>query len=263
MTKKISLLILIIFTQIGFAQNDYFAGKETVCPLPENSKKLYDLGLETIRKNLYLGSGNQIFRDLIKKDSTFCDAWFLAGYTYRLSNMYKEATVYYYMADSLSNNKSLMFKQNLATTSAYAGNFELARDKYTEIIKYFPKSPEGYYGISSTAIYLEDFENGLKNMEIAISKYRSNDEQIGNEVFLTKALLLTRSEKFEESLSVFEEISGRLKRDDNYLVHYAYSLKKVGQKRNDKKLIKQADKLYRKIKDKTVLSDEMKAEFNG
>ncbi|MBL1219174.1 MAG: hypothetical protein D8M59_16980 [Planctomycetes bacterium] len=176
--------------------------------------------------------------------------------------MFEEATVYYYMADSLSNNKSIMFKLNLAATSAYTGRFQLARDKFVEIVEHFPESPEGYYGIATTAMSLGDFENGLKNINIALSKYNSNNQQIGHEVYLSKAILLTLSGKFEESLSVYEEINGRLKKDDNYLVHYAYSLKKVGQKKNDKKVLKKAYMLYRKVKDKSVLSDEIKAEFS-
>ena len=60
------------------AQTDYFLGKRTYCNMPDaKSKELFDLGIECIHKNLYIGTANQIFRDLIKRIVLFVMLIFL------------------------------------------------------------------------------------------------------------------------------------------------------------------------------------------
>ncbi len=70
---------------------------------------------------------------------------FLAGYYLRLQNLHKESLIMYYTADSLAQNKAPIFKQNLAVQYMRFGQVKKAREKYQEIIKYFPGDPEGYY----------------------------------------------------------------------------------------------------------------------
>ncbi len=260
--KKILTLILFLISSTALCQSDYFMGKETFCPMPDKkAEKLYALGIECILRNSRIGSANQIFMDLVKKDSTFCDAYFFAGYTFRLSNMSKEAFAMYYMADSLSYNKSLIFKQNLAAVAMEGGLIDFSRNKFEEIIEYFPESPEGYYGIATSSVFVGDFQNGLTNLNLAMLKYKDNSIIIGNEVYLTKAILLSSSGEFEKSLPYYERISGKLTKDDTYKIHYAYSLRKVGNSKNDKSLIKKSSRIYKKINDKSILTEEMKLEF--
>lgn len=246
-----------IYSQSSYS--DYFLGKRTYCSKPSDSKsiELFDLGIKCIHNNLYLGSAAEIFQKLIKTDSTFCDAYFWAGYTFRLSNMNKEAVTFYYIADSLAQNKSIEFKQNLATTSMLIGAVDLSRKKFKEMIEFFPESPEGYYGIALTSTMIGDFLYGLENIEIAEKKYNYSNK---DSKFL-KAILLNLNGKFQESLTYFEDIKGKFSKDDNFNGHYALSLFEVGELNNDEKMIKLAKKHYNKVKNKADLTNEIRAKF--
>lgn len=260
--KNIAYLF-ILFIQFTYSQSEYFDGYYTICPKPSDkqSQENYKLGLDCIKANKYIGGANRLFLDLIKKDSTFCDAYFLAGYTYRLSNMDEAALTYYYVADSLSNNKSLIFKQSLAFMASKMGSFKLARKKYNEMKQFFPESPEGFYGIASTSIFIGDSENGIENLNIAIRKYSEKGISTGEEIYLVQGILLTRIGKYVQSVEVFEKLRGNVTKNDEYRANYAYSLIKNGKANNDEKLIKKARKLYEKIEDKTNISEIMISEF--
>lgn len=257
--KKLGLVIFIFIFCATYAQTDYFLGQKTYCKKPndERSVKIFDLGLRCIRENKYLGSANEIFNELIKKDSTFCDAYFLSGYTYRLSNMNKEAVVMYYMADSLAQNKSIEFKQNLATVSMLVGQFELSRKKYTEMTTYFPGSPEGYYGIALTSMFIGDIENGLKNINIAEQKYNEDNK----DCISLKATLLSMNAKHEEAIPYFEKVESKFSKQDAFNGFFALSLLEVGKKTNNEKMLKKSRKYYNKIIDKNGLSDDIKLAF--
>ena len=241
------------------------SGDKLYCELSEKKDKdLFKLGMDCIKQNLYIGAASKIFQDLTKKDKAFCDGYFFAGVTFRISNMNREAFLMYYMADSLSQNKSIEFKQNLATTSILVNKIDLARKKYTEITNYFPKSPEGYYGIALTAPMIGDFENGLENIKIAINKYEEigpRNSQVKNETELLLGILLTLNKQYENSLSHFEECEGKYKKDDNFNTHFSYSLIQVSKLKNDEKMKKKAFKIFDRIISKDEVSDEIKKEF--
>lgn len=255
---KIKFLLITLILSLNasvLAQTDYFLGKRTYCNMPDaKSKELFDLGIECIHKNLYIGTANQIFRDLIKKDSTFCDAYFFAGYTYRLSNMNKEAVLFYYVADSLSQNKSIEYKQNLATTSFMIGKVDLSRKKFKEITTYFSESPEGFYGLALTSTAVGDFEYGLENIKIAESKYKSEN----TDAQFLKAILLSLNNKHNEAIEFFEKVQSKFSKDDSFNGTYASSLYEVAILTNDEKMLKKAKKHYEKVKNKDGLSEDLK-----
>lgn len=261
--KKIIIFIicLLSFSSLFSQSNssDYFLGKRTYCPKPtdERSLKIFDLGIECIHNNLYLGSAAEIFQDLTKTDSTFCDAYFWAGYTFRLNNMNKEAVAFYYIADSLAQNKSIEFKQNLATTSLHIGAVDLARKKFNEMTEYFPNSPEGYYGIALTSTIIGDVDYGLENINIAEKKYSTPNK----DTQFLKAILLTLNGEFQESLEYYKKSKSKFSKDDHFNAHYALSLYEVGILNNDEKMLKLASKHYKKVKNKDELSEELSAKF--
>lgn len=261
---KSILITLILFVQLSYSQSDYFNGKYTFCTMPDDKevKENFKLGIDCINSNLYLGGANRLFLDIIKKDSTFCDAYFFAAYTYNLYKMDEAALTYYYLADSLSNNKSIIFKQNLASTAVKMGRLKLARKKYEEIKQYFPESPEGFYGVAATSIFLGDSEIGLENIREAFVKYRKSGIVPGEEVFLTQGIILTRNKRFLESVNAFEKLNGSITKNDDYRSHYAYSLMRLGKETSDEKMIKLAKKIFEKIENKENLSEVMLAEFN-
>lgn len=251
--------LLLLLALNGFAQqmqNDYFLGKNLICP-PADAKdeEMLKLGIDCFQFEKYHPTATKIFTDLIKKDSTFCDAWFFAGYSLRIQGMVKEASVFYYMADSLSNNKSEVFKQNLATTLFMAGATKVARKKFTEMVRYFPQNPEGYYGIALTSLDIKDFENGLDCINKAIGKYTYNNQG----AFYMKALLLTLTGQYSDGLHFLEKCKSQFKKDDNYNAAMAVCLYRTGGEKNDEKILKAADKAKAKVKEKDKVLPELLA----
>lgn len=262
--KRILLLCIIFSIDLCYGQtaHDYFSGDDPHCEFQnDEDRNLFKLGLEGLQFKSLIPQAGLVFMSLIKKDSTQCDAYFMVGYTLRLQNKFKEATMFYYLADSLSPKKSLLFKQNLAAAASNIGRFDIAAKAYNDIITYFPDSPEGYYGMANTSIFTGNFENGMIHIDQAFLKYKIHNIKIGNEVYLTKAILLSRTNRQEESLVFFEQVSGQLTKQDLYKLHYAFSLKKVGTIHQDEKMIKKAHKLYDKISDTSMIPEDMALAF--
>jgi len=254
--------IVTLFTFLNaFAQfsqqaqyDDYFLGRSFICENTDPEiKKSMKLGIDCFRLKEYYGVATQIFLKVIKKDSTNCDAHFLAGYSLRLQNRLHEATIFYYIADSLSGNKSYVFKQNLAFTAMATGATTLARKKYTEMTQYFPDSPEGFYGIAATSLQVKDFDNGLKNADIALSKYKKEDKS----ALYIKGILLTITDKYVEALPYLEKAKGEFKKDDNFKAAYSVCLYKVGNENNDEKKLKEAGKIAKNFERKTEILPEL------
>lgn len=264
-TKFFIVIILFLIASNAQSQSDYFKGKHLYCE-SENPEaiRLFNIGIETLHLNTslnkkFLKKTSDVFFRAYQTDTTFCDAMFFTGYTLRLLND-KNALVCYYMADSLSNNKSIEFKMNLATESLRFGNDEgvkIARKKYNEITEFFPENPEGYYGIALTSTMVGDIENGLNNINIAIEKYKSENIDA---IFL-KAVLLTLNARHEESLNYYEKVKGHFKKDDNFNGNFALSLYEVAKTNNDEKMMKLAKKHYKKVKNKNELTEQMRGKF--
>ncbi|MEP7094987.1 MAG: hypothetical protein ABI793_13090, partial [Flavobacterium sp.] len=188
----------------------------------------------------------------------FCDAYFFAGYSLRIQNKIKDALVYYYMADSLANNKSLEFKVNLASTALLVGADTLSRNKYKEIIKYFPESTEGYYGYALTSPIIGDVDKGLENINIVIEKSQISNKNINDEVYFLKGVLLALNKKYEEGIEYLEKSSSTYKKDENFRIHYALCLLKVSELKKDEKMKQKALKFYDKIEHKEQIPKGIK-----
>lgn len=258
-----SLLVFIVFNS-AVAQN-YFEGTNLYCKSGNSEAlKKFNGGIEILKLNYdlnpkYLAINTNIFFDAVKIDKDFCDAYFFIGYTLRLQNKLDLALKYYLIADTLSQNKSIEFKQNLAVTALILGKDKLSRKKYSEIVNYFPENPEGNYGVALTSTMIGDVENGLENINIAINKHRKiYGQKINNDFLFLKGILLTLNKKYEESLEYFEKTHSTYKNDENFNINYSLSLLKVSELRNDEKMKNKAKKLYDKIEHKENISKEIK-----
>lgn len=261
MKKKILLLITVLTCNLIFSQ-DYMTGQKRYCETSDAKiLDLYDLGFRCLQYKKYHNAATRVFLDIVKKDSTLCDAYFWAGYTLRLQNKPELAIGCYYIADSLSNNKSIEFKQNLAMTGLMVGKIDLARKKYVEMTTFFPDSPEGYYGLALTAPMIGDVDKGLENIKVSIEKYGKRSSEVKSQTELLYGILLTLNKKYEEALPHFEECVSKFKNDDNFNIHYSLSLLKVAEQNNDENGKKKALKIYDKIKNKEEISENLKNEF--
>ena len=264
--KKIIIILLALNINLIYSQ-DYFEGKRLYCK-SENPEalKLFNLGIETLYLNKsldqkYLKITSNIFFKAYKTDTTFCDALFFSGYTLRLLND-KKALALYIMADSLSNNKSIEFKTNLAAEGLKFGtekSLKIARKKYDELIKFFPESPEGYYGFAVTSPIFGDVEKGLENIDIAITKYNQKNIELKDDVIFLKGVLLALNKKYEEGLENLEKSISTFKKDENFKIHYALCLLKVSEIKNDDKMKQKALKFYDKIENKEQIPENIKS----
>ncbi|SMP27379.1 tetratricopeptide repeat protein [Flavobacterium hercynium] len=265
--KKTILILFVLNFNIMFSQN-YFEGKNLYCK-SENLEalQLFNDGVKFLYLNTslnkkYLTITANVFFEAYKKDTTFCDALFFTGYTLRLLDD-KDALKFYMLADK-SYDKSIEFKTNLAAECLKYGNekaIEVARKKYEEIVKLYPDSPEGYYGIAVTSPILGDYDNGLENINLAIDKYKLINLKLKSDVFYIKGILLSLNKNYDEALVHLDNAYSSYKKDFNFKIHYSLSLLKVSETKKDDKMKKKAFNFYEKIKEKDVIPQEVKDQF--
>lgn len=262
--KKLLLVLVVFCSTLAFSQDNYFLGKTNFCtPEKSESKKSLDMAFLGLQFPKYYGGLTNLLVKVVEEDRGYCDAYFMAGYLFRLQDMHKEALVLYYAADSLSQNKAPIFKQNLAIQYMRFGKVDKARAKYEEMVKYFPTNPEGYYGIANTAISIGDYDHGLQNLKEAENIYRNNGN-VKNDVIYMFGMLHFLKDDYDNALPYLEKAHSTYKKDEGYQAVYTLTLIKVGKNKNDEKLIKKAQKSYEKIKGKITdedLGKKLEAEF--
>ncbi len=262
-----------MITNISFTQElpgynpDYFFGNYTHCRT-ENSeaRKLFDDGIKILHLNhklerRYLLLNAEVFAKAVLKDTTFCDAYFFAGYTLNLAHQYREAFAFHKVADSLAPKPIFLYKQNLAAVCLKVGLEKEAKKCYQEIVTYFPENPEGYYGLALSSTIFGDVDNGLINIEKAYRLYEMYMPKKKDDVQLLYGILLVLNNKFPESLVHFEKCNSKYKKLDDFNYHYSYGLLKTAQANNDEKMKKKAQKTFKKVKDQSIVNPEIASEF--
>jgi tetratricopeptide (TPR) repeat protein len=263
------IIVVLLFISCFVNSQNYLEGRRLYCR-SENPEaiRLFEIGIKTLYLNKtlnkkYLKKTSDVFFKAYTIDTTFCDAMFFTGYTLRLLQDEK-AIICYYMADSLANNRSAEFKINLAAEALRFNNsegIELARQKYDEIIKYFPQNPEGYYGFALTSLMIGDTEQGLENIKIAIEKYDMFNFEIKSDVIFLKGMLLSSNGKYSEGLQLLDKCYSKFKNDNNFKVHYSLCLLKVSSENNDEKMKRKSLKYYKAITNKDEIPDNLKPLF--
>jgi len=271
MMKKIVLLLLLFSCipvnsqEIGEFEN-YFEGRFNYCETTDSVMfKQYSyarllLSMTPHNDTVRLKKLSDIFFSHYQTDTTFCDAAFFTGYTLRLSKQYKESIVFYYLADSLAQNKSLLFKFTLATAFLEAGAVDFSRKKFEEMVKHFPTSPEGYFGIANTAVILGDYKNGIAAVNDAIRWCNRRKLKEIDEAYLLKGMLYTFDGRYSEGRE-FLEMAEAYKEDDLYYIYYSLNLLWDSQAAEDEELKKEAKRYYKKIKHKSNIPAHIKQEF--
>lgn len=262
--KKIILLLLVLISGRIFSQG-YFDGNELHCPSQnKEAMRLFDGGIKIMHLNSnlspkYLAANADVFARAILQDTLFCDAYFFAGYILNLQKQYPESFAFHKVADSLSPKPVLIYKQNLAAISMKVGLFKDARDSYQEMVKYFPESPEGYYGVAATSPMMGDYKVGLENIRKAESLYGSMHE---NQVNYLKGILQALDGQYAEAKNTLDGVTGQYRRDLNFNIHYSLALLKLSEANNDEAMKKKAKKFYDKIDDKSDIPPNLRPEFN-
>ena len=255
--KKILIIFILIFSIKGFSQDSYFLGRTNYCtPQKAESKKSFETSFLALKYPKYYGGYTNLLMKTAKEDPNYCDAYFMAGYFFRLQDMHKEALALYYIADSLAQNKALIFKQNLAVEFMRFDQLGHARKTYAEMIKYFPESPEGYYGMANTTIIVGDYDNGLEHLRKAEKLYK-NSGSVKDDVKYMFGALYTFKEDYKTALPYLDEVYSTYKKEDVYLSIYALAEIKVGTENNDDSLKKKAKKHFEKIKEMNKVPENL------
>jgi tetratricopeptide (TPR) repeat protein len=236
----------------------YFDGKQLHCPSTNSeARKNFSNGIELLHLNYslkrkYLELNSELFARAISQDTTFCDAYFFAGYTLNLLNKYRESYAFHKVADKLSPIPIFIFKQNLAAVSLKVGLFDEARKQYLEIVKHFPENPEGYYGIALTSPMLEDYSVGLSNLDMASDRFPKNSKEQEQVTFI-RGILLALNKEYNSAKINFDKVEKKYKTDLNFQIYYSLALLQISKVNDDIKMKKEALKYYKKIKDKSVI----------
>lgn len=253
--------ISIILFNVGYSQED-FSKNVRVCPIAKKNIEEYDVGMYNLFSPAYLERAYLIFKDLTKKEPKSCDAHYYTAYCLTLLKKHIEANKYYYIADSLSEGRSYKMKSNLAKNSFIVGRNELSRKKYIELKEIYPNDAIGYYGIALTSTKKGDFENGLNNINIVYTKdMEEQGKGFDIETHFLKAVLLSATKKYEESIEYFDKSYSVYKNHSLFNTYYALSLLKLSETNGNTDLLKKAKKVYKKIKGQEFVTPELKKEF--
>lgn len=257
------LLTIILISNLIYSQDEYFNGKILHCQTKnKEAKRLFDSGVKVLHLNenldpKYLAINADIFAKSILQDTTFCDSYFFTGYILNLLNKHRDSYAFLKMADTLANKPVLIYKQNLAAICLKIDHIKESRKYYEDIVKYFPKNSEGYYGIALTSTMIGDVKFGLQNINIA-------EEIIDNEIIdiqFLKAILLTLNNEHKQAIEYYENVQSNFSKDDYFNGNYALSLYEIAILDNDQKILKKARKYYDKVKDKDKLTEFIKSKF--
>lgn len=263
-TLLISITFLVSYPL--FSQN-YFNGKKLYCTTNKEALELFNSGIKVLHLNSdlnqkYLDKNIDLFAKAILADTNFCDAYFFTAYTLSLKGNLDLAWALYFRANELSPKPSNEFLMNLAITSLRIGQDSIARKSYEDMILHFPKSSEGYFGVALTSPLIGDYNNGLNNIEIAISKTLNAKQKVKPDMLFIKAVMLTLNEKYLESIEFFEKVKSKYDDDENFKIHYSLSLLKVSEINKDNKMKDKAKKMYAKIKNKNEIPAPLIGLFN-
>lgn len=263
-------LILALFFAFGvsYAQQDYFKGEYDLCT-PTN-KEAYDryqharLALKYTKPDdtLYMRKLSEVFYQVYKADTVFCDALYFTGYTLRCLNEPDAALYFFAKADSVAEGRSLLYKQDMAATAMRVGHPELAKQKYEEMIQYFDESPEAHYGMASLSLMTGDFKVGVNHINNAIRRTKAMKLEVKDDILFMKATLLALDNKPAEALPLFEDAEDTYGETDLFRIYYAMALLRNYFETNDERSKKKAERHYRKIADKSLIPEDARVELS-
>lgn len=139
----------------------------------KKAMKYYEKGQIAFQKQDYYEAIIQ-FSKAVKKDKKFAFAWDNLGYSYRKVKNYKQAIESYKKSLAL-DPKGKMPLMNIAVAYQLNNDAKGAVAAYEEYKKYYPKDPEGFYGIGRIQYFIKDYESALENMIKAYKLYVEMD----------------------------------------------------------------------------------------
>lgn len=219
---------------------------------------LYTTGFAALEKTEYYNTAGRIFYQITQMDNKLCDAYYYTGLSLTKQDKDAAAYTYLYYADSLSTEPILHFKIALAESALRNGNVGLARKKYEEVKQYFPKHPEGYYGLALTATSIGDIVEGLVNTDRALAKYKTaggltKDKE--QEIFFIKAILLRMNAQYEKAIEFFDQSKDKFGVTTDYLANYALTTYELYLITKNEKWKKDSQEALKQLQDLTELKE--------
>jgi tetratricopeptide (TPR) repeat protein len=173
-----STILVNIYAEVFRKTNDSTViEKEMVSPTRnEEAQNAYNIGTEYLNQNNFNEAENY-FLQAIELDPEFVDAMDHLGLVYRNQKKYDEAESIYLKSIEIVPDNIVPYI-NLAVVYRFQGRLEDARQIYLKAMNIDKDDPEPYYGIGFLYQLVEQYENSIDFINIALQKYYQNNSSL-------------------------------------------------------------------------------------
>jgi tetratricopeptide (TPR) repeat protein len=126
------------------------------------------------------------------------------GMVYRRQNRLADAEKIYVKSIEI-NATNVVPYQNLAVIYRMQNRLIDAFEQYRKMIQIDPDDPEGYYGIGELYYIVDDYDNSMTYIDIAIKLYTKLNSLYVYDAFFYKGLIYFETNKYAEALIYLEE----------------------------------------------------------
>jgi tetratricopeptide (TPR) repeat protein len=177
--------------------------KEMVAPTENNEAwEAYNNGTDLLHQNRF-EEAEQYLLKAIELDPNYVDAMDHLGLAYRNQKKYVEAENIYLRSIGIMPNNTVPYI-NLAIVYRLQGRLEDARQTYLKVIKIDENDPEPYYGIGVLYQMVNQYENSITFINIAIQKYYEKISVLIYDACYIQGDNYYAIENYEESLKYYK-----------------------------------------------------------
>ncbi|MEP4534668.1 MAG: tetratricopeptide repeat protein [Cyclobacteriaceae bacterium] len=132
----------------------------------------YSAGIQ-MHQNKEYKSAIKEYKKALKVDPNYVFALDNLAVCYRLLESYDKAIEYYKKSLSIFPEGNFAL-QNIAAVYGFKNDSKTAIEYYNKLINIYPNDPEGYYGVATEALIIEDFELACETAMISLILYKNS-----------------------------------------------------------------------------------------
>jgi len=204
--RRILFVLFILLYTFLYSQEvpDYnLLSDDMVAPTTNEEARLnYDQGTNSLKNN-NLDEAEKYLLRALELDPYFVDAMDHLGLVYRRQKRYEDAISIYQKSISI-NEKNYVPYMNLAIVYKLQKRYDDALLEYFKIIDIDKENPESYYGIGQLYYEVALYEECIKYMEIALSKYYEQESLYVFDAGYNLAYAHYYLKNYEEALRYFK-----------------------------------------------------------
>lgn len=146
---------------------------EVFCPTSnEEAAEAYNQANDFNQQGNYV-KAEALYLKSIEFDAAYCDAMDNLGRMLRVQGRIEEA-ISWYKKSLLIYPENTVAIQNLAMANRILENYDDAIENYSRLISLSPENPEGYFGLGSIYVDLQDWKNAATNLEFSKTLYEES-----------------------------------------------------------------------------------------